>query len=441
MSRVRSIVEPFALSYPHVPKMIELEPTTEGVHGGVSIADSNAAGGLQIFMLAYLGQARNDKLRLILNGDKQPGTIIVAPGEENEDTALWLGAELLQKGSNRIEIEVERTSGNNDVTKELVLLYRTSPPGDTPAVLNFSVSHSRIDAKDADDVSVTVTYKNINWYDYIYVDCNGARVTYRLMPDTLPPPATVPKEIMIPIPRSKLEQGGNDSDFELKFRVVDHVSNPSGPPTWSDIVTVDVDLTRTSSPLVIDQSLMTLDGVKLMQDYGWATKEVVGNVQVREASGGVPPYRYTSSDDLIAKVTSNGKVEGLRNGTATLSVTDSAGTTLRYSVQVSNVYNVRAATRLMTVPEAVNWIRSEAGEAYDNFFVPPTVKAIPLNFVDLHKILLPIPNSIPNGFFRWFGRGEGTAGSYAVFNSGTGAFYQGMSTSETRMAPIAFIKT
>lgn len=248
MSRVSSIVESFANTYPYVPKMVELEPATEGVHGGVSIANGNAAGGLQIFMLAYLGQARNDELRLVLNGTELPDPTIVEAGKENEDTTLYLDAGLLQKGPNQIKISVKRTSGNNDSTQELVLLYRTSPPGDTPAVLSLSVSHSQIDAENADDVSVTVTYKNINWYDSIYVDCNGARVTYRLLPDTLPPPATVPKEIMIPIPRSKLEQGGDDSDFEFKFRVVDHVSNPSGPPTWSDIVTVDVDLTRLTLP-------------------------------------------------------------------------------------------------------------------------------------------------------------------------------------------------
>ena len=196
-----------------------------------------------------------------------------------------------------------------------------------------------------------------------------------------------------------------------------------------------------SAPLMIDQSLMTLDGVKLMQDYGWATKEVSGNVQVREASGGVPPYRYASSDDTTASVTSNGRVEGLKNGTATLSVTDDAGTTLSYSVLVSNVYKVKADNRLMTVPDAVSWIMSQGGEPYNNFFIPSTVKAIPFNFIDLQTVLLPVPDSIPNGFFRWFGRGQDTSGAYAVFNSESGAFYQGMSQSYVRMAPIAFIKT
>ncbi len=193
--------------------------------------------------------------------------------------------------------------------------------------------------------------------------------------------------------------------------------------------------------LEIDTTPMVLDGFKLLQDYGWATKEVIDNVKLREASGGVPPYTYTSSDDSTANVAANGNVTGLKNGTATISVMDSAGTALNYSVHISNVYRVKADDRLMTVPEAVSWIRGQGGESYDNFFVPLTVKAIPFNFVDLHIVLRPIPASIPNGFFRWFGRGEGTNGSYAVFNSASGAFYQGMSTSEVRMPPIAFIRT
>ena len=102
-----------------------------------------------------------------MNGTVLPHPTIVEAGKENEDTTLYLAAGLLQKGPNQIKISVKRTSGNTDSTEELVLLYRTSPPGDTPAVLSLSVSHSQIDAENADDVSVTVTYKNINWYDSI----------------------------------------------------------------------------------------------------------------------------------------------------------------------------------------------------------------------------------------------------------------------------------
>jgi hypothetical protein len=440
MSRVRNFVEPFALSYPFVPEMVELEPAMADVHGGVSIASANDADGLLFLMLAYLGQAKNDTVTLCVNDSEGPVTTIAA-GEENDDTPVRLPAGLLQKGLNRIKFTIKRTSGNEESTKELVLYHRTSPPGDTPPVMNLSVSHTIIGPEEAKKFKVTAIYENAQWYDRIVTFINGVHFEYLLIPGSVSPLPPVPKSVVIDIPEAKLIEGGNDKTFEIKYRVVDYLTNSSGPPTWSDAVFVEVDLSETPPRLAIDQSLMPLSGVKLLQDYGWATKEVVGNVQLREASGGVPPYRYTSSDYSTASVTADGKVTGLKNGTTTISVMDSAGTTLTYSVQVSNVYKVKADNRLMSVPEAVNWIRSEGGESYDNFFVPSTVKAIPFNFVNLQTVLLPTPGSIPNGFFRWFGRGDGTAGSYAVFNSGTGAFYQGMSTSETRMAPIAFVKT
>lgn len=667
MSRVRNFVEPFALSYPFVPEMKKLDPAMADAHGGVSIAAANGVKGLLILMLAYLEQAKNDTLTLYVNGNEEASTTVAA-GEEEDDTPLRLDEGLLRKGLNRINIKIERTSGNEETTKDLVLYHRTSPPGDTPPVLNLTVSHKVIGAGEADKFKVTVTYDNAQWYDRIFVFCNGAHFEYQLTPDSVSPLPPVPKSVVIDIPREKLIEGGNDKTFEIKYRVIDYLTNPSGPPTWSDAVFVEVDLDKISldpptlvkatspidvlnyeagvtvraefenavakdratlkiaggvpgapfpelvfnannranftfsvafllaqqgktiqvtwvlirdgmhvgespplelvigtiavddprlptpniagetgqqlkiqdlpfdaqvlsakiplkqqshpvwvdfegvdadgkaitkevwsgdpnessegvsvpaqvewlktlkdeSPLrvlcasnldgikdktkavllpvrtykisvdkalEIDTTPMVLDGFKLLQDYGWATKEVIDNVKLREASGGVPPYTYTSSDDSTASVAANGNVTGLKNGTATVSVMDSVGTALNYSVHINNVYRVKADDRLMTVPEAVSWIRGQGGESYDNFFVPLTVKAIPFNFVDLHIVLRPIPVSIPNGFFRWFGRGEGTAGSYAVFNSASGAFYQGMSTSELRMPPIAFIRT
>ncbi|MED7666504.1 hypothetical protein GXB78_04655 [Pseudomonas moraviensis subsp. stanleyae] len=667
MSRIRNFVEPFALSLPSLREMIKLDPAMPDVHGGVSIADANQDGGLRVLMLAYLGQAVDDTLTVYVNGIKGPNTTIVE-GKENVDTPVQLPGGSLQKGLNRIKIHTERPSGNIQFTPELVLYHRTSPPGDSPPVMKLTVSHKVINQAEADKFKVTVTYANLQWYDRIVVSCNGVHHIYQLTPSSVSPLPPVPESVVIDIPKDKLIDGGNDKTFEIKYRVVDYLTNESGPPTWSDAVFVEVDLDKIpldpptlvnavspidvlaseggvrvraefkaalendkatlkivdgvpgssfpqvafntnqranftfsvafllahqgkaiqvswvlirngvpsgespplevvidkiavddprlptpniagemgqqlnvpelpndarvlsekvplmqqthpvwvdfegvdadgnpvtneissggrseladrisllaqvewlkklkdASPLrvvcainldgirnktdavplrvrtytvsvapalEIDTTPMLLDGVKLTQEYGWATKEVIDNVKLREASGGVPPYIYSSSDDSTASVAENGNVTGLKNGFATISVKDSTGTALNYSVQVSNVYKVKADNRLMAVPEAVSWIRSQGGESYDNFFIPPTVKAIPFNFVDLQTVLLPIPDSIPNGFFRWFGRGQDTSGAYAVFNSASGAFYQGMGRSYVRMAPIAFIKT
>jgi hypothetical protein len=245
MSRVRNFVEPFALTGPKVPEMIKLDPEMADVHGGVSIDDANEVQGLLVLMLAYLGQAVNQTLTLYVNGIKGPHTTI-AEGKENLDTPLRLPAGLLQKGLNLVKIHVERTSGNDEFTPELVLYHRTSPPGDSPPVLNLTVSHKVINQTEADKFKVTVTYANVQWYDRIVVFCNGVHHTYQLTPSSVSPLPPVPESVVIDIPKDKLIEGGNDKTFEIKYRVVDYLTNQSGPPTWSDAVFVEVDLHKIS---------------------------------------------------------------------------------------------------------------------------------------------------------------------------------------------------
>lgn len=245
MSRVRNFVEPFALSLPFVPKMIELDPAMADVHGGVAIADANEADGLLVLMLAYLGQSENDGLTLYVNGIEGPRATIAA-GKESDDTPVRLTAGLLKKGLNRLKFTIKRTSGNEESTEELVLYHRTSPPGDTPPVLDLTPSHKVIGAGEADKFKVTVTYDNLQWYDRIFVFCNGAHHQYQLTPGSASPLPPVPESVVIDIPKEKLIEGGNDKTFEIKYRVVDYLTNPSGPPTWSDAVFVEVNLDEIS---------------------------------------------------------------------------------------------------------------------------------------------------------------------------------------------------
>ncbi|MNE48779.1 hypothetical protein D3C81_1500720 [compost metagenome] len=64
----------------------------------------------------------------------------------------------------------------------------------------------------------------------------------------------------------------------------------------------------------------------------------VGSRGQRSASGGTPPYTYSSSDTKVASVhSSNGMVLSTGNGSAIITVRDTAGQTLRYTVNVSGV--------------------------------------------------------------------------------------------------------
>lgn len=196
-----------------------------------------------------------------------------------------------------------------------------------------------------------------------------------------------------------------------------------------------------SGPILnIDTSIMILNGLKLVQDYGWKAKDVVGNVRIRQAWGGRPPYSYRSSDEMTASVTTDGKVAGLKNGNVTVFVSDTNGATLQYPVQVSNVFRVVADNRLMTVSEMVNWIQSVGGERYVGQ-VPQTILDLPLNFVDLSEVLFPVPDSWGGGgHFRWFGQ-IGSGGYFAVLNTNNGQYFQKPGEDWKAIAPIAFVRT
>ncbi|WP_064118249.1 hypothetical protein [Pseudomonas fluorescens] len=255
MNSTRTI-QAFSLSLPNAPKMIELVPADLTAHGGLGIKDANEADGFLVLMLAYLDQAEHDRLELWLNDDFITSTTI-AKGKEQDDTPLRIPPGLFQKALNRIKFTIRRTSGNDDSTKDLILLHRTSPPGDTPPVLNLSVSHKNIGPVEADKVAVTLSYQNMQWYDLIIVSCNGVQIRHTLQPDSTAPLPPLPQNVVIPIPRSVLEQGGDDPTFEFKFRVADYLSNPSGPPTWSNSVFVDVHLNRLTLPVAVLREIPT----------------------------------------------------------------------------------------------------------------------------------------------------------------------------------------
>ena len=62
-----------------------------------------------------------------------------------------------------------------------------------------------------------------------------------------------------------------------------------------------------------------------------------GTTVQRVASGGRPPYTYTSSDPKIAHVAEDGLTSVRGNGNATISVTDAAGESRSYTVSVTGV--------------------------------------------------------------------------------------------------------
>lgn len=60
----------------------------------------------------------------------------------------------------------------------------------------------------------------------------------------------------------------------------------------------------------------------------------------RQATGGVPPYRYSSSEEKIAKVNAKGVVTAAGNGTALIRVCDAAGSVSHYAITFSGIVQV-----------------------------------------------------------------------------------------------------
>ncbi|KAA0984638.1 Ig-like domain-containing protein [Pseudomonas sp. ANT_J28] len=156
-------------------------------------------------------------------------------------------------------------------------------------------------------------------------------------------------------------------------------NNPISTIAWKFTVT---------SPLVIDTSLMRLDGKKLIPagNYGLQAREVLGNTSTHYPTGGVQPYTYVSANPAVASVDSAGKVTGLRNGSTTITVRDATSKTVSYSVQVTNVYRFLLNNTYLTPNQAVSWLRSVGAEMFDNSGNPIGWSIHAINFFDIMPI-------------------------------------------------------
>ncbi len=132
--------------------------------------------------------------------------------------------------------------------------------------------------------------------------------------------------------------------------------NASSSSTSSWVLTVG-----NSSPLTIDLSPLMLNKYSFFNNKGWPYIPENESSATRAAIGGVPPYVYRSANQNIATVDFKGKVIASRNGTTTITVTDAAGSSLSYTVRVSNVYETKTNEGFLTADEARAWVISVGG--------------------------------------------------------------------------------
>jgi len=116
-------------------------------------------------------------------------------------------------------------------------------------------------------------------------------------------------------------------------------------PAWT--FTVVPELIVDPTPMVLNGFNISLAGSGLT--YTYTGTDPVNTTGRRTPSGGRPPYKYESSDPMIASVDSAGRVRSEGNGSALITVTDLNGTTATFQVEASNV------TRLIYSPTAISY--------------------------------------------------------------------------------------
>lgn len=157
--------------------------------------------------------------------------------------------------------------------------------------------------------------------------------------------------------RSWLQALPNNSQFTVECSVTF-----DGGSDRARAVSFPVTTYTVAQALQIDASVMYLNGYAIIA-FNWPRngQDYPGNALTRLATGGSPPYTYTSRNAAIAQVTSGGKVVGYSNGSTVIDVRDGVGHTVSYSVSVSNVWRVRENANSLTSTEAYNWRRSLPG--------------------------------------------------------------------------------
>jgi hypothetical protein len=95
--------------------------------------------------------------------------------------------------------------------------------------------------------------------------------------------------------------------------------------------------------LKIDTTPLSLNGLLVVHDSlsNLTGRYPSGTTAMRQASGGVPPYRYSSDNEVVTVIDPvTGLIRSNRNGNSVITVTDQINQSVSYNVSVSNVYGL-----------------------------------------------------------------------------------------------------
>ncbi|MBD8119878.1 hypothetical protein IFT62_01485 [Pseudomonas lutea] len=167
--------------------------------------------------------------------------------------------------------------------------------------------------------------------------------------------------VAVTLPRADLLNVANGDEITLIFSVAfDGTSNAENSVEFPPLT-----LMFGTTPLIIDNSPLVLDGFYVISDRLASTGRVPPGVRVtRPAAGGKPPYVYTC-DPAYLKIDAKGKITKLRNGTGNITVRDANGETVTFPFTASNTWKaVWVAGEGDTYATALLIMRDRGGQPF-----------------------------------------------------------------------------
>lgn len=217
------------------------------------------------------------------------------------------------------------------------------------------------------------------WLRFDGIDTNGMAIFFE---DRKGEPHTTLPGLNRPAPIDWLKTLKDGSVLTISFRVnYDSVANTNTAVRFP----VRTYTVKARLPLTIDQSRMNLSGLSVVGGpWPLSGLEAEGQTETREATGGMGPYRYSSSNPSIASVDQNsGMVTGKSNGVAEITVVDESNAEIRYEVSIQNVFRIVVATGGILWSQSQSWFNATPGAVRLEFVhaaVLSRVHTMPLPF-------------------------------------------------------------
>ncbi|MBC3350245.1 hypothetical protein HU811_26685 [Pseudomonas sp. SWRI196] len=162
------------------------------------------------------------------------------------------------------------------------------------------------------------------------------------------------------VPLNDLRGLRNGSALTVEFKATLNQSVEEGQ---ADTFPLRIYAVRTVERLTIDTSVMCLDGVSIKINWPRTGLDSDNNTDIRRASGGKLPYRFSSRNSDIASIRSDDTVVGEANGSVYIDVSDANGDTVSFPVVVSNVYRLVVNDGpFVSGTEAMRWVDSVSSQ-------------------------------------------------------------------------------